>query len=75
MARRIGVAPDEFKMASNSSLNVNANFQRRRYGCFEGVIAVPAFAGVGARLTSLFYPDVQNRALKHPPTSRAFPST
>jgi hypothetical protein len=72
MARRNGVARGEFKTALEIALISNANFKRRRYGRFEDVDSEGAFSAFDAWMTSLFYPDVQNRALKHPPTSRVF---
>jgi hypothetical protein len=45
MARRDGVAHDEFKMASIIALITNPDFKRCRYGRFEDVVNGAALWG------------------------------
>jgi hypothetical protein len=72
MARRDGVACEEYKTASKSDLNSHVNFERWRYQRFDDVIAEGALLASDEEMTSLFYPDLQKPALKRPATSRIF---
>jgi hypothetical protein len=44
------------------------------FGRSGDVIDCGVFPVFGVELTPSLYPDLQNRTLKHPPTSRTFPS-